>query len=185
MTDMRFTALLAALFALCLGSALAADATSDASASGVVQVWATPNQGDTPYGKIVVTGAIGDYGRSTNTDKSGKIDPDGDYIRVTLKHGSFIVDTSAIEARYAHLKPQLDSATCSAIFAISAVPVGVSHGTGAYAGISGTGKLSYVFAGLAPRYGTGPKKGQCNLSNNTQPTASYSSVTGTLDVQLP
>ena len=60
-----------------------------------------------------------------------------------------------------------------------------SHGTGAYAGIGGTGKLSYVFAGLAPRYATGPKKGQCNLSNNTQPTASYSSVTGTLDVQLP
>jgi hypothetical protein len=182
---MRLAALTAVFFALCLGTTLAAGATRDAAASGVVRVWATPNPGDSPYGKVVVTGAIGDYGTSTNTEKNGKINSDGDYVKITLKHGSFVVDTTAIEARYAHLKPQLDSATCSAIFAISAVPVTVSKGTGAYAGISGKGTLSYVFAGLAPRYGTGAKKGLCNLSNNTQPIAGYSSVTGTLNVQLP
>ena len=39
-------------------------------------------------------------------------------------------------------------------------------GTGMFAGASGPGAVQVYFAGYAPRYASGPKKGQCNTSQN-------------------
>ncbi len=44
-----------------------------------------------------------------------------------------------------------------------------SLSTGAFAGASGPGAVQIYFAAFAPRYKSGPKKGQCNTSNNAQP----------------
>ncbi len=181
---MRLAALSTLLLALSTGAAIAATATAAAApAPGPIQFWATPGPGDSPRGKIVITGAIGDYGKTTNTDKNGKVNTDGDYVRLALSDGSFVVDTSAIKTRFAHLRPKIDAQTCTVVFQVSAVPVVISKGTGTYAGISGRGKLNFLFAGIASRYATGAKKDQCNLSNGAPERAGYSSVTGTAQVK--
>jgi hypothetical protein len=43
--------------------------------------------------------------------------------------------------------------------------------TGAFAGASGPGAYQITFAAYAPRYTSGPHKGQCDTSNNAQPLA--------------
>jgi len=45
-------------------------------------------------------------------------------------------------------------------------------------GITGTPHITERFAGIGPRYASGPKKGQCNMSNNAQPIAFWGSITG-------
>jgi hypothetical protein len=47
-----------------------------------------------------------------------------------------------------------------------------------YTGISGTLRITQTFAAVGPPYKTGPKKGECNTSNNAQPNAFYGSITG-------
>ena len=42
---------------------------------------------------------------------------------------------------------------------------------GVPAGISGTATITESFGFIGPRYNTGPKKGQCNLSRSAQPIA--------------
>ena len=70
-----------------------------------------------------------------------------------------------------------DAATCS--FSESASgPITVSNGTGLYKGITGTLEVTEYFALIGPRLTSGPKKGQCNESNNAQPVASFTSVVG-------
>jgi hypothetical protein len=54
----------------------------------------------------------------------------------------------------------------------------VFNGTGMYAGISGVARITETFAGIGPRYTSGPRKGQCNASNNAQPIAFFASVVG-------
>ena len=46
-------------------------------------------------------------------------------------------------------------------------------GTGAYAGIGGTVPMATSFAEIGPRFATGPKKGQCNMSNNAEPVSQF------------
>ena len=41
--------------------------------------------------KILITGAIADYGTAISEDKNGKVDPNGNCEKVTLKHGGFTV----------------------------------------------------------------------------------------------
>ncbi len=48
----------------------------------------------------------------------------------------------------------------------------------AYKGISGTLKLTETFAAYGPYYTTGLRKGKCNTSNNSTPTAQWGAVTG-------
>jgi hypothetical protein len=71
-----------------------------------------------------------------------------------------------------------NAATCSIVFGGSG-PNTLFDGTGMYTGITGTIHVTERFAGIGPRYTSGPKKGQCNMSENAQPLASYGSITGT------
>jgi hypothetical protein len=43
--------------------------------------------------------------------------------------------------------------------------------TGKFAGASGPGAYQVYFAAYAPRYHSGPHKGQCDTANNVQPLA--------------
>jgi hypothetical protein len=51
-------------------------------------------------------------------------------------------------------------------------------GTGLYAGITGTLKLTITEAFILPVYASGKNKGQCNESQNAQPVADYGSIIG-------
>jgi hypothetical protein len=163
----------AVLGALLLGTTAAFGATAhSAPAGGAIKVFATPGNGAT--GKIVVTGAIGDFGTTTNVTKSGKPSSNGSYVKIKLKKGGFLVNAVALNKKINSTKPSINSTTCSFSVSVSA-PVTLSQGTGQYAGISGKVKITVSFAFLAPRTASG----QCNMNNNAKPLAHYQSIQGT------
>jgi hypothetical protein len=163
----------AVLGALLLGATAAFGATAHSSpAGGAIKVFATPGNGVT--GKIVITGAIGDFGTTTNVTKSGKPNANGGYVKIKLQKGGFMVNSVALNKKLNSVKPSTNTTTCS-FSASGTAPVTLSQGTGQYAGISGKVKITVSFAFLAPRTASG----QCNMKNNAKPLAQYQSIQGT------
>lgn len=156
------------------GSALASTA-ANTPAGGAVYVHATGSNG--PAGTIVITGAIGDYGKTLSIDRNGKTDSNGNFVKITLKKGTFEVNSTTLNAKTNHAQPIVDKSTCSFRFAGTA-PVTLFNGTGLYAGIKGTVMITVSFGGVGPLYKSGPHKGQCNMSNNARLLAQYGAITG-------
>jgi hypothetical protein len=168
----------AVVAALVLGGVLegVASAASSTTPGGVVHVYVTPNNGAS-Y-PIVFVGAIGDHGTATTIDKSGKVNSNGNYVRIRLTKGTFEVNSTVLNKKTNNAPPTvMNTSTCSFAFTGSG-PVTLFNGTGAYAGISGTIRITQTFAGIGPLYAKGSKKGECNLSNNSQPVAFWGSITG-------
>ncbi len=128
--------------------------------------------------KILLTGAIGDYGTGISQDKNGKVDPNGAFQKITLKQGGFVVDGTGFNKALAHARPQVNKNTCSTLFTGSG-PGTLGGGTGLYQGIGGKVTITATFADVAPRLRSGAKKGQCNFGGKTPPLASYQSITAT------
>jgi hypothetical protein len=165
-----------AVFTGAIASPTLAGATSPSG--GEVSLWATANLTGTTS-KIVVVGAIADSGVGTSVDKNGKLDPNGDFERIVFKKGSFVADATVLDQNASSGQPTLDNAsTCSFAFSASG-PITLSNGKGAYAGISGTLKVTEQFVGIGPRYKTGKNKGACNQSNNARPIAGAGAISGT------
>jgi hypothetical protein len=156
---------------------------ASAPAGGKVNVFVTPLSANGPKARIVVTGAIGDYGTALSVTKSGKAAANGAYEKITLQQGSFLVNATKLNAKLNHLKPTVNTATCS-VSATGTGPVTVSDGAGLYAGISGTLQITVKFAFVGPRLSSGPHKGQCNESNNAPSLAQYQSITGSGTVRF-
>jgi hypothetical protein len=123
-------------------------------------------------GKILITGAIGDYGATHKASSGGKT-----LATATLKKGTITFDLTAITTKVNHATLTFDKATCSASFTESA-PVPVVSGTGLYAGIHGTVRLTESFGFIGSTYKSGSKKGQCNLSNSAPTVAQMGEVYG-------
>ena len=92
------------------GSAIASP-PANMPAGGAVYIHATGSNG--PAGTIIITGAIGDYGKTLSIDKNGKTDNNGNYVRITLKKGTFEVNSTALNAKTNHAQPMTNRATCS------------------------------------------------------------------------
>ena len=148
----------------------AAFAQSPAS-SGSIQVWVTPSLTNNGGGKILITGAIGDYGIT----KKGK-----NSNQAVLKKGTITVNLKQFNAAGNSANPTINQSTCSGSFTYSA-PVPILSGTGAYAGITGSFNLTGQFAFILPK----TKSGSCNMSNNANPISQYASVSGSGTVNLP
>ena len=145
-------------------------------AGGTIDLYVTPNTG--AVYKILVIGAIGDHGTATTIDKDGKVDSNGNYVRIKLSKGSFEVNSVALNKKVNSAPPTVESkATCTYAFGGSG-PVTPFNGSGLYTGISGTLHVTETFAGQGPLYKTGAKKGQCDTSNNAQPVATWTAITG-------
>jgi hypothetical protein len=129
-------------------------------------------------GKILVTGAIGDYGTTISQDANGKTDPNGNFEKVTLKQGGFIVDGTALNKKLNTAKPTINKTNCSVAFGGTG-PTTIEDGTGAYAGISGNVAITVTFAGIAPKTAKG-----CNFGNNAPEFGAYQSITGTGSVSF-
>jgi hypothetical protein len=154
----------------------ASAAAAAVPAGGAVRFWVTPGSG--AVDKIVVTGAIGDYGTATSINKDGNVNMNGDYVRVALKEGGFEVNAVVLNKKFANVQPTtVDKATCSFSFTGTG-PVTLFNGSGAYKGLAGTLEVTETFAGIGPRYASGAKKGECNTSNSAQPVGFYSSILG-------
>jgi len=159
------------LGALMLASVLiGASAASGAGmpAGGAFRVFTTPTQSGAA--SIVLTGAIGDYGKSVKLAKG--------YSRFVLKRGTFEIDAATLDAKLARANPAVDLATCSGALTLSGTAT-VLDGTGLYKGISGTINATVTFAFIGPFYASGKNKGKCNLSNNAPTLAQYGSIQGT------
>ena len=151
--------------------ALAAGTSGPSPKGGAIKVFVV-NSSETK-GTITITGAIGDYGTVLSTDKNGKLDPNGAFQRARLKHGGLVIDTSGLDKRFAHLRPNFNPDNCSASFSVTG-PTKIVSGTGAYAGATGNVKVTVDFAGLTPR----TKAGKCNMANNAPTLGSFNVVTG-------
>ena len=160
-----------ACFVLMGGLTLASAAASAQSSSsgGSIQVWLTPSLSGNG-GKILITGAIADYG-VTKGKKSGQ---------AVLKKGTIKVNLKQFNAATNAVNPTINPSNCSTSFTASA-PVPIVSGTGAYAGITGSFTLTAQYAFILPK----TKSGSCNTSNNANPISQYGSVSGSGTVSLP
>jgi hypothetical protein len=148
-------------------------ATASIPAGGAIHLFSNPTTSGT-RGTILIAGAIGDFGKYIASDRNGKPDPQGSYLKIILKKGSFEVNVTSLTD-----KPRSrDKATCSAIFSGSSTSA-VLNGTGLYAGIRGTLQVTQIHALLASRYTTGKKHGQCKLDGAAGPIAEYDSLSAT------
>jgi hypothetical protein len=170
---MRFK-LIATCALLACGVICAAAAGAGARSGGKIFIHATSGEG--PAGTIVIVGAIGDHGKTLSMTKSGKPSNNGNFVRITLQKGSFMVDSTKLNAAGNTNRPTINNlATCSFMANITA-PVRFFNGTGLYAGISGTATITVSFGGVSPFYKSGPHQGLCNT--HTAPLAQWGSVTG-------
>jgi hypothetical protein len=161
--------------ALAVGSASLAAAATARAQGGAIQIWITPNPAGTGGGKILITGAIGDYGVGQNVDASGMPDRKGTYKKLILKSGTIVINTTKFLTAEHNTNPSsFNKANCSAVVHVSA-PTPIVDGTGTYAGISGMLDLSADDAVIFPK----TPKGVCNMSNNANPLSFYLTVSGT------
>ena len=163
------------LAAVVSGGSAFASRTANMPAGGAVYLHATGNNG--PAGTIIITGAIGDYGKTLSVDKNGKTDNNGNFVKITLHQGTFEVNSTALNAKTNHAQPVFNKTTCS--FHLSGTgPVTFFNGTGLYEGIKGKALITVSFGAVGARYKSGSHKGQCNLNQNTPPLVQYASITG-------
>src|SRR5579875_19383 len=117
------------LVCLGVGSSVARGAGSSGAAGGPIHIFVQPGHGQ-GNGKIVITGAIGDYGVTRQVRGGG-----GKRLATAkLRKGTVTFDLTAINDKLNSTTPTFDKATCSASISASA-PVPVVRGTGRYAGI--------------------------------------------------
>ena len=156
--------------------AVVSGAFAAGSSGGSVRMFGTPKGAG---GAFMFTGVIGDYGPTQRETASGTPSANGDFVKFKLKHGTFVGDATKFFNALNHAKFTFDKATCSGAFGASG-PVTLSQGTGQYAGISGTLKVTGTFAFVGPRL----KNGKCNNSQKAKPLAQFQGVTGTGHVSL-
>jgi hypothetical protein len=80
-----------------------------------------------------------------------------------------------------HNSQSLNNRTCRFSFTtdITVTVVG-GKSTGAFAGASGPGAVQVSFAATAPRFKSGPRKGQCNFNGQPQAKGAVASFLGSL-----
>ena len=123
-------------------------------------------------GNFMFTGAIGDYGTTQRMNANGSPNPNGGFVKFNLKHGTFVADATRFFNALNHAKFSFDKTSSSAAGGASG-PVTLSGGTGQYAHISGTLRVTGTFAEVGPRL----ENGKCNPSQNAKPLAQFNVVT--------
>jgi hypothetical protein len=161
------------LACLILGASVALGAGSSGTpAGGRIQLFVQPGKAQ-GNGKVLFTGAVGDYGSSSRTISSGG----KKFATANLKKGTITIDLTAISAKVDKANPTVNAATCSGSLTETAAAPVVS-GTGLYTGIHGTIRITESFGFLGSTYKSGPKKGQCNMSNSARTLAQMGTVYG-------
>jgi hypothetical protein len=151
--------------------ALAASAATSPQ-GGPIQLFASPIGTSQIKSKTLITGAIGDYGIGYSEDKNGTLDPNGNYEKFVLQHGSILVNVTPLATTLQkHGKQTLNSTTCSDVFSGTGPGLVVS-GTGDYSGISGKLSITLIFAGVLPKKGS-------KCAENGEPAGAYSQITAT------
>jgi hypothetical protein len=158
-----------------LGGSTAAFAATTAStpAGGTVHLFVNIDGNNPTTDPILLTGAIGDYGTSTSTTKTGKVDPNGNFQAVKLKKGTLVANITKLNAAVNKAPGTFNAATCS-LFISETRPVPLSKGTGLYKNVAGTVRITESIGLVFPR----KANGTCNAAPNVQPLRFAGSVTG-------
>jgi hypothetical protein len=181
---MKRTAILAAGLAIAAAPATgltsAFASSSPQRTAGQIQAFGTPALNGGP-GTVLITGAIGDYGKTLKINKAGQQDPKGTYSLLELSKGTIVTDGAPLQKRIqaGSARANLSPVSCSLEGSVTA-PEPIISGTGAYAGITGTLQVTFTFAELAPTYTSGPKKGHCDTSNGPDATFATTRSSGTV-----
>ena len=173
----RFAAVLVACFVGLVVSAMATAATSQGGAIRLIV-----SGGNQPKQKILVVGAIGDYGTASSVDQNGKPDENGNFEQIKLQKGSFMVDATKFNAASNSVRPVIASPKNCSVLVSWHAPAAIVSGTRAYKGISGSVNLQGTFAGVGPKFTSGPHKGQCNMK--AEPKALQIAITGSGKVKF-
>jgi hypothetical protein len=153
------------------GSAAFAAAASSAPAGGTIHVFVNVDVKSQTVDPIVVTGAIGDYGKATDVNKAGKVDTNGNFEKIVLTKGTFWVNGTALTAKSNKTPGSFNPATCSLSLTVSS-PTQLFKGTGLYKGIGGTVKITETFGVVFSRLASGA----CNTAG--APLSAGGAVTG-------
>lgn len=153
-------------------------AAASTPTGGAVRVWVKPSSTTTSVkhpGRVLLTGAIGDYGKSVSSNATGTPTKKGAYKLLRLQKGTILVNGTTLNAalKSAFTKPTMNSTNCSVAISATA-PVQMVKGTGAYVGISGSVTITASFGALVPKN----KSGSCTLKTATKPLAQYTSIFG-------
>jgi hypothetical protein len=180
----RVAIVLAAAVAVTGVGAAVAVAASTTPAGGSFRVFGLSN-GLGSGGTVLLTGAIGDHGRSQTVNKAGKPNSNGGYVKLTLSQGTLMLNKTNLNSSInkAFNSATVNSATCSLSVAAGGTLPFVS-GTGMYAGASGSAHVTVAVGFILPRYKSGAKAGKCNTSNSATPVASRQIVYGTGNVSF-
>jgi hypothetical protein len=164
-----------------LGGGAAAIAADTGQRGGEIHVFVTEashSQAQTES-KVLITGAIGDYGVGISENASGKPDPGGDFESIRLRHGTFLVDATDLNNKLNEATPTVNESNCSVVFQGSGNGT-IEDGTGDYTGISGNVTLTVVFAGIVPKTANG-----CDMDESAPVAGAYQSITGVGHVSFP
>ena len=163
-----------AVTVLAIAGAAGALAASSGQAGGSFRVFGVSN-GLGGGGTVLLTGAIGDHGRSQSVTKSGKASPNGSYVKLKLSRGTLTLNKTGLDnaINKAYRSSHVNRANCSFSVAASGKLPFVS-GTGHYAGVKGSAHVTVAVGLIFPR-----KNGKCNAGNHTTPVASRQIVYGT------
>jgi hypothetical protein len=166
----------AVVAALAVAVGLLVGPAGAAPAGGPIELYASAGNAGSQH--VVVVGAIGDYGTAVNVNKNGKPNPNGNFVKLKLKKGTFMLDVTAVNKAIESItQPQVASQTTCSAAQTGSGEVTFFKGTGLYKGISGTANVSITFGGVGSRYTSGAKKGQCK-QGDPSPRASFGFVTG-------
>lgn len=162
--------LVAGLLVSGLGFLPATSGAAGAATSGTFRYWAEATQGGTS--NLIITGSIGDYGKSFNVNAQGKDDSNGNYELVKLQHGTFLFNKTNFDEADSKTNFPINKTTCSAGGSVTGTATIVS-GTGEYKGITGTLTItlsdSWVISDTT----------KCSGSNKILDQYAYVSGTGT------
>lgn len=157
-----------------IGAAVAV-ATTSTPPGGSFRVFGV-SAGTGGGGTVLITGAIGDHGKTQSVTKAGKVSSNGNYVRLTMTRGNILLNAAKLNAAVGHAfgLTKFNSTTCSFSVSVSS-SLPIVSGTGLYATASGSAHVTISAGFLAPRL----KNGKCNESNSAAPTASQQIVSGT------
>ena len=127
------------------GSVALGAGSSATPAGGPIQLFVQPAQTQ-GNGKVLFTGAVGDYGSSHSVTTDGK-----KIATETLTKGTIKLDLTAVAKEASSGNPVVDEATCSGSLTVSA-PAPIIGGTGLYAGVQGSVTITESFGFVGSTY---------------------------------
>jgi len=128
------------------GTPPAATGQATTAAAGNVHITAYSINSDGPHFRVILTGAVGDYGPGVTVYPNGKIDPrHTSEMELKLTHGSFRLSIASLGQKlvsaFRHFPA--NPRTCSGTVTVAAAaPIVTGSGTGLYRGISGSFSLT-------------------------------------------